>query len=111
MDTTRADYVGCLGGPEGVSPNLDAFAGQGMRFDRAHTTAPQCAPSRASIFTGRSVVAIDSVRFTQPAGREHAFFTDVLRQHGYWVGIDGRHHHLSGRSKGTEHEVAALEDE
>jgi len=108
-DDHSVPHVGAYGSPNPKTPNLDAFAKQGMRFDRAHTTAPQCAPSRASIFTGRSPVAIDSVRFTQPPGREHVFFTDVLRQHGYWVGIDGRHHHLAGRSKGADHEYAALE--
>lgn len=109
-DDHSVPHIGPYGNPNPKTPHLDAFARQGMRFDRVHTTAPQCAPSRASIFTGRSPVAIASARFTQPPGREHVFFTDVLRQHGYWAGIDGRHHHLAGRSRGVEHEYAALED-
>jgi len=109
-DDHSVPHVGTYGNPNPKTPHLDAFAKQGMVFNRAHTTAPQCAPSRASIFTGRSPVAIASARFTQPAGRQHVFFTDVLRQHGYWVGIDGRHHHLAGRNGGTEHELGALRD-
>lgn len=108
-DDHSVPHLGAYGSPNASTPSLDALAGQGMRFYRAHTTAPQCAPSRASIFTGRSPVAIDSTRFTQPPSREHEFFTDVLRRHGYWVGLDGRHHHLSGRNRGADHENAALE--
>jgi arylsulfatase A-like enzyme len=41
-----------------ITPNLEKFAAQGMRFDRAYTMAPQCAPSRISIFTSQSPVAM-----------------------------------------------------
>jgi arylsulfatase A-like enzyme len=34
----------------------------------------------------------------------------VLRRHGYWVGLDGRSHHLAGRSAEDQHETAALRD-
>jgi arylsulfatase A-like enzyme len=95
-DDHSVPHLGCYGSPNAVTPQLDAFAAQGMRFNRAYTTAPQCAPSRASIFAGRSPVALRVTRFMQPAPRDTVFFTDVLRAHGYWAGIDGRHHHLDG---------------
>ncbi|MBI4626943.1 MAG: sulfatase [Verrucomicrobia bacterium] len=107
-DDHSAPHLGCYGDPDARTPNLDAFAAEGMRFNRAYTTAPQCAPSRASIYTGRSPIAIGSSRFPLPPRREHVFFTDVLRQHGYWVGLDGRHHHLAGRRLGEPAEEEGL---
>lgn len=93
-------HVGCYGDANvlkyNLTPNLDAFAKQGVKFERAYTTAPQCAPSRTSIFTGCSPVSIDVSRFAEPSRKEVPFFTDILRKSGYWVGLDGRNHHLDG---------------
>ncbi len=52
FDTTRVDAVGCYGGPEGVSPTIDAFAAEGVRFEQAYTTAPLTLPAHASLLTG-----------------------------------------------------------
>ena len=41
-----------------LTPNLDALAAEGMRFTKAYTASPQCAPSRISIFAGQSPVAL-----------------------------------------------------
>lgn len=96
-DDHSRDHLGVYGTTSAVTPNLDAFASEGVRFDRAYTTAPQCAPSRASVFTGRSPVALGVTRFTQPVPRRFPFFTDVLRENGYYVGLTGRNHHLRGK--------------
>ncbi len=92
----------------GLTPNLDAFAREGMRFQRAYTAAPQCAPSRSSIFAGRSPVGLSTTRFAQPARAGTPFVTDLLRDHGYWVGLDGRHQHLDGRNKDAPHVTETL---
>ena len=92
-----------------ITPNLQKFAELGMRFDRAYTSAPQCAPSRISIFAGRSPVRLGVTRFAQPPRADVRFFTDVLRAAGYWVGLDGRHQHLDGRVREAEHIDAALQ--
>jgi len=52
LDTTRADHLGCYGGPEGATPNLDRLAIEGIRFDTAMCTAPVTLPSHTSILTG-----------------------------------------------------------
>lgn len=47
------DYTGFLGGhPQVKTPHMDALAKEGVVFSNAHTNAPICAPSRASMFTG-----------------------------------------------------------
>ena len=106
-DDHSVPHVGCYGSGNckrfNVTPNLDAFASQGMRLNRAYTTAPQCAPSRISIFAGRSPVGLGVTRFAQPPRGDVRFFTDVLRENGYWVGLDGRHQHLDGRAKEAAH--------
>jgi len=106
-DDHSVPHVGCYGNSDflkyNITPNLDAFAGQGMRFDRAYTAAPQCAPSRISIFASQSPVKLGVTRFAQPARADVPFFTDILRENGYWVGLDGRHQHLDGRNREAAH--------
>ena len=108
-DDHSVPHVGCYGSTNVKTPNLDRFAGQAMRFNRAYTTSPQCAPSRTSIFAGRSPVSLGVTRFAQPARPDTVFFTDILRENGYFAGLIGRHHHLSGRLRHTPVEQEALE--
>ena len=108
-------HAGCYGDVNilnnNITPNLDRFAKQGMTFNRAYTTAPQCAPSRTSMFTGQHPVGLGVSRFAEPARSDVLFFTDILRKSGYWVGLDGRHQHLNGRAKDTEHIEKEMLDE
>ena len=62
-DDHSKPHVGCYNNPDIRTPNLDRFAAQGMRFDRAYVASPQCVPSRAAILTGRSLVRIQMTRF------------------------------------------------
>jgi choline-sulfatase len=47
--------TGMAGHPLVRTPNLDALAARGTRFDRAYTPSPVCVPARASLATGRWV--------------------------------------------------------
>ena len=51
-DQLRADAVGCFGSPVASTPNIDALAARGVRFDDAWAQHPVCGPSRCSILTG-----------------------------------------------------------
>jgi len=52
-DQQRADALGCAGTPWIETPNLDALAAQGVRFEGAYCSNPMCVPSRFSMMTGR----------------------------------------------------------
>jgi arylsulfatase A-like enzyme len=52
-DQQRYDSLGVNGSPMGLTPNLDRMAKTAVRFDRAFTTQPVCAPARSTIQTGK----------------------------------------------------------
>lgn len=101
-DDQSARFVGCYGDAAARTPNIDRFAAEGLRFDRAYVTSPQCVPSRASIMTGRSPVALDMTRFSAPLPMEHTSYPELLRSGaGYYTGICGRTFHLDGPGGGN----------
>ena len=51
-DELRAESVGCYGHASAVTPNMDALADAGTRFDQCHVQHPVCSPSRCSLVTG-----------------------------------------------------------
>ena len=95
-DDQSVPHVGCYGNPDIKTPNLDKFAAQGMRFDRAYVACPQCVPSRASIMTGRSPVRIQMTRFSAPLPMDVRTYPELLRADGYFTGLAGRTYHLDG---------------
>ncbi len=95
-DDHSAAHVGAYGNADIKTPNLDAFAKTGMRFDRMYVSAPQCVPSRAAFMTGRSPVAIDMTRFSAPLPLDIKTWLEPLRANGYYTGVAGRSYHLDG---------------
>jgi len=83
-DQHRFDWLGAAGMPV-PTPNLDALAGRGVRFTRAITPSPLCAPARACLAAGREY---DSCRVPDngvdyPA--DQATVYALLRDGGYHV--------------------------
>src|SRR5882757_4281942 len=70
--------LGCYGSYFGAqTPNLDALAKSGVRFDRNYCQFPLCNPSRSSMFTGRPAT------LTGVLGNRTAFRT----AHPDWVSL------------------------
>jgi arylsulfatase A-like enzyme len=69
LDTTRADHLGCYGDPRGLTPNLDAFAAQGLRFEQVVAPSSWTLPTHMSLFTGQHPILhglIASPRYVDP---------------------------------------------
>ena len=53
IDTLRADHLGCYGYHRDTSPNLDALAEGGLRFENCYVSDAPCLPSRTALWSGR----------------------------------------------------------
>ena len=53
IDTLRPDHLGCYGYSRRTSPNIDALARDGVRFEGVHASDVPCLPSRTALLTGR----------------------------------------------------------
>jgi len=53
IDSLRPDHLGCYGYHRETSPNIDAIAREGLRFDNCYVPDAPCLPSRTAITTGR----------------------------------------------------------
>lgn len=51
-DQQRFDTINALGYDYVDTPNIDRLVREGVTFTNCHVSAPSCAPSRASLFTG-----------------------------------------------------------
>ena len=52
-DNHNRSVVGCYGHSVVQTPNIDAIAQRGTRFENAYSTSPLCCPARAAMATGR----------------------------------------------------------
>lgn len=95
-DDPRDPPVGCYGNKAIMTPNLDRFAAERLRFARAAGPRPQCMPSHASCFTGCSPVAIVLSRFSAPLPRAITKYPAALRTAGGFTGSAGRRYPREG---------------
>lgn len=91
-DQQRADYLGCYGHPVVRTPNIDAIAAKGTRFERFYVASPVCMVNRASLMTGR-MPSVHGVRMNGiPLSQQQATFVEVLRSAGYATALVGKSH-------------------
>ena len=91
-DQQRADHLGCYGNAVLRTPNIDALARNGWRFDRCHVASPICMPNRASIMTGR-MPSLHGVRHNGiELALEETTFVELLRDAGYRTALIGKSH-------------------
>jgi arylsulfatase A-like enzyme/Tfp pilus assembly protein PilF len=87
IDTLRPDHLGCYGDKQIRTPNIDALAADGTRFERAYTAVPVTLPSHTVIFTG-TYPALSGVHdfAANKLNPTQATLASVLKQNGYTTG-------------------------
>src|SRR5688572_29644805 len=91
-DQLRWDYLSCYGHPTLKTPNLDALAQRGVRFDRACVQSPICGASRMSFYTGRYVRSHGSTWNGIPLRVGEPTLGDHLRPLGVRTALVGKTH-------------------
>jgi arylsulfatase A-like enzyme len=87
IDTLRADHLGCYGYKQIRTPNIDALASEGVRFERAYTPVPVTLPAHTVIFTGTYPMRSGMHDFSgNKLNPSQLTLASVLRQHGYSTG-------------------------
>lgn len=85
--------MGCAGHPLVRTPNLDALAGRGVRFNNAYTPSPICVPARAAFATGHRVHDIGHWDNALPYIGEVEGWGHVLQREGVRTASIGKLHY------------------
>ncbi|MEM7143514.1 MAG: sulfatase-like hydrolase/transferase [Verrucomicrobiota bacterium] len=89
--------TGYNGHPYLKTPNLDAMAANGLRFDRFYAAASTCTPTRASIMTGRLPGRTGAGAIGARLNLQERTIAQALKGAGYRTGHFGKWH-LNGVS-------------
>ncbi len=83
--------LGCYGQTRIRTPNIDKLAAEGMRFTSFYAGSTVCAPSRATLMTGRHT-GHGPIRGngTVPLGAADLTVAEVLKNSGYATGAFGK---------------------
>jgi arylsulfatase A-like enzyme len=91
------------GHPVLKTPNFDAAANAGLRFDRFYAAAPVCSPTRASVMTGRHPNRMGVFQWGYPIRPQETTVAEALRTAGYVTGHFGKWHLGSVRRTSPVH--------
>ncbi|MBL8178795.1 MAG: sulfatase [Bryobacterales bacterium] len=73
------------------TPHFDRVAKQGVLFTRGYTSAPSCAPSRATLLTGRHFWELEEGAFIQAwLPTKFPVLPDLMESAGYAAGYTGK---------------------
>ncbi len=91
-DQLAPQFTSTYGHPIVQTPNLDALAARGMRFDAAYCNSPLCAPARFAFMAGQLVTKIGAYDNAAEFPASIPTFAHYLRQLGYRTCLTGKMH-------------------
>ena len=98
-DDISQEDLGCYGHPVVQTPNIDALAANGMRFDNAYLTISSCSPSRCSMITGRYPHNTGAPELHVVLPEDQVRFPELLREAGYYTVLSGKNHMFDKKAK------------
>ena len=93
--------VGYNGHPVLKTPNLDAMAADGIRFNRFYAAGPVCSPTRASVLTGRTHIRTGVPSHGHNLCLQEKTLPRALKKAGYATGHFGKWHLNGVRGAGV----------
>lgn len=99
-DEHHAGMMGAAGNTLVHTPNLDALAARGVRFDAAYCSSPICTPSRQTFTTGKYVSRHNVWTNSVGVPEDWATLPKVMRAAGYNPYLIGKMHYKTGRNYG-----------
>lgn len=80
-------HMGCYGDPLATTPNVDRLATQGLRYNRAWSNAPVCAPARTALISGLYPTSTGGqhMRSAVPVPTDKPLYPTLLRDAGYYT--------------------------
>lgn len=91
------------GHPVLQTPNFDAAAKAGLRFDRFYAAAPVCSPTRAAVMTGRHPNRMGTFKWGFPLRPQEVTVAEALKTAGYATAHFGKWHLGSVRRQSPVH--------
>lgn len=117
MDDMGFAHLGCYGSNIDT-PNIDALANQGLRYNNFHTTAV-CSATRASLLTGANHHAAGCASLieyqtgvsngTGHLNPEYATIAEILHEYGYATFASGKWHLASEKTQAGSYESWPLQ--
>ena len=78
--------LGCWGDEYAITPNIDRFAAESVRYTNAYASSPVCSPARSCLITGVYATSTGTMnlRSAFPIPKYMKGFPTYLRQAGYY---------------------------
>ena len=114
-DQQRWDTCGCYGQPLNITPNLDALAKEGVKFENAFSPQPVCGPCSALFQTGRYATETGCFRnnLMLPSGIKT--LGNYIEEAGYETAYIGKWHLASDgeleKAPTIDHTITAIPKE
>ncbi|MEL7258808.1 MAG: sulfatase-like hydrolase/transferase, partial [Pseudomonadota bacterium] len=94
VDQLAAQFLRCYGDPVCHAPNLGKLADEGTVFETAYCNFPLCAPSRASMATGKLCSEIGAYDNAAELPASMPTYAHYLRASGYQTALSGKMHFI-----------------